>query len=151
MDQYVPPLIAVTGGAVIVFLCFTLRIPFFLVGLLSVIMVLYTFQDHIIQFGYQYSSETAPAFFKDNASIFITLLVIILSLGFLLFKFGPKAMTTNEKMSFGQVQQKSSPGLFDGFFKMFQNPSSGQATQPARYDRSRSYNDYGRSSSYNYV
>lgn len=151
MDQYVPPLIAVTGGVVIVFLCFTLRIPFFLVGLLSVLMVLYTFQDHIIQFGYQYSSASAPAFFKDNASIFITLLVIILSIGFLLFKFGPKAITTNEKTYLTQGTQRSSPGLFDGFFNMFKNPSSGQTAQTSRPERSRNYNDYGRSSSYNYV
>jgi len=147
MDQYVPPLVAVTTGTVVIFLCFTLRIPFFLVGLLSVAMVIYAFQDHIIQFGSQYSSVTAPAFFKDNASIFITLLVIILSLGFLLFQFGPKAITTNQPTGYENRQTGKSPGFFDGIFKMFQGSSS----QPSRsdYGRRNNMNDYYRSSAYN--
>lgn len=142
MDQYVPPLVAVTTGAVVIFLCFTLRIPFFLVGLLSIAMVLYAFQDHIIQFGSLYSSVTAPAFFKDNASIFITLIVIILSLGFLLFQFGPRTITTNQPTGYESRQTGKTTGFFDGLFNMFKSTSS----QP--YRRGYSNNDYGRSSAY---
>jgi hypothetical protein len=142
MDQYVPPLVAVTTGTVVIFLCFTLRIPFFLVGLLSIAMVIYAFQDHIIQFGSQYSSLTAPTFFKDNASIFITVLVIILSLGFLLFRFGPTTITTNQRTGYENRQTGKSTGFFDGVSRMFSSSSS----QPAR--RGYSNSDYGRSSAY---
>ena len=142
MDQYVPPLVAVTTGAVVIFLCFTLRIPFFLVGLLSIVMVIYAFQDHIVQFGNEYSSVTAPAFFKDNASIFITLIVIILSLGFLLFQFGPKTIITNQQTGYENRQTGKSTGFFDSISKMFGNSSS----QP--YRRGYYTNDYGRSSAY---
>jgi hypothetical protein len=150
MDQYVPPLVAVTTGAVIIFLCFTLRIPFFLVGLLSVAMVIYAFQDHIIQFGSQYSSATAPAFFKDNASIFITLLVIILSLGFLLFRFGPTTITTNQRTGYESSRPGSSSGLFDRLTTMFRNPWSAQSRSPSSRDFRRDMysNDYARSSAY---
>ena len=150
MDQYVPPLVAVTTGAVIIFLCFTLRIPFFLVGLLSVAMVIYAFQDHIVQFGSQYSSATAPAFFKDNASIFITVLVIILSLGFLLFRFGPTTITTNQPTGYESSRSGNSPGLFDGLFKMFRGSSSAQSRSPSSRDFRRDMysNDYARSSAY---
>jgi hypothetical protein len=142
MDQYVPPLVAVTTGTVVIFLCFTLRIPFFLVGLLSIVMAIYAFQDHIVQFGGEYSSVTAPAFFKENASIFITLLVIILSLGFLLFQFGPKTITTNQRTPYERTQSGKSSGFFDSISKMFQSSSS----QPYRSG----YNslDYRRSSAY---
>ena len=144
MDQYLPPLVAVTTGVVVIFFCFTLRIPFFLVGLLSIAMMLYAFQDHIVQFSYQYSNMSAPSFFKDNASILITTLVIIISLGFLLFTFGPRAIVSNQQTVFDRNQS----GKSSGFFGMFK----GSASERDRR-RSRSYNnsDYGRSSAYDYA
>lgn len=144
MDQYLPPLVAVTTGVVVIFFCFTLRIPFFLVGLLSIGMMLYAFQDHIVQFSYQYSNMSAPSFFKNNASILITTLVIIISLGFLLFAFGPRAIVSNQQTVFDRNQS----GKSSGFFDMFRGSGSDQDRR-----RNRSYNtsDYGRSSAYDYA
>jgi hypothetical protein len=147
MDQYLPPLVAVTVGVVIIFLCFTLRIPFFLVGFLSICMVIYAFQDHVVQFGNQYSTVTAPTFFKENASIFITIIVIILSLGFLLFRFGPRTITNNEQTSYYSRRPEKSSGVFSGLYKMFQNPQS----TPSHLSRRYNMYDYGRSSAYNDV
>ena len=141
MDQYIPPLVAVSTATVIVLLCFILRIPFFLVGILSVIMAFYVLQDHIIQFSSQYSSVSLPDIFKQNASIFITTLVIILSVGFLLFSFGPRAIVTNEKTRY-DVRQPQAPsrfsGLFDSFGRMFGRSSS----QKDPYSSSATYDKY---------
>jgi len=143
MDQYVPPLVAVSTATVIVLLCFVLRIPFFLVGILSVAMAVYVLQDHIIQFSSQYSSVSLPAIFKQNASIFITTLVIILSVGFLLFSFGPRAIVTNEKTVYDTRQPQApsrSSGLFDSFGRMFGRSSSSSQRDP--YSRSSIYDKY---------
>lgn len=139
MDQYIPPLVAVSTATVIVLLCFVLRIPFFIVGILSIAMVGYVLQDHITRFSSQYSSASIPDFFKQNASIFITTLVIILSLGFLLFSFGPKTIVTNERTMYDARQPQSrTSGLFDSFGRMFGRSSSSQRDPYARssiYDK----------------
>jgi hypothetical protein len=96
MDQYIPPVAAVATGLCTVFLCFLIRIPFFIVGLLSLILVVYALQDHLYRFTTDYRNFSAPDFLKQNASILIVSLVIILSLGFLLLKFGPKAVAQNQ-------------------------------------------------------
>jgi hypothetical protein len=105
-------------------------------------MMLYAFQDHIVQFSYQYSNMSAPSFFKDNASIFITVLVIILSLGFLLFTFGPRAIVSNQQTVFDRNQSGKSSGFFDMF--------RGSASDRQR-NRNYSSSDYGRSSAYDYA
>jgi len=96
MDQYIPPIAAVATGLCTVFLCFLLRIPFFIVGLLSLLLVVYALQDHLYRFATDYRNFSAPDFLKQNASILIISLVIILSLGFLLLKFGPRAVAQNQ-------------------------------------------------------
>jgi hypothetical protein len=151
MDQYLPPLAAISTAVVVVCLCFVLRIPFFLVGLLSIAMAIYAFQDHILQFSYQYENPTAPNVFKQNAPIFMIIIVIALSLGFLLFRFGPKTITTNAPTAvLGQRQEKGRGGIFDGFSKMF--GSQGQQQQQ-QYSNRRRYNndDYARSSTYDRI
>lgn len=141
MDQYIPPLVAVSTATVIVLLCFVLRIPFFIVGVLSIAMVAYVLQDHIIRFSSQYSTASIPDFFKQNASIFIITIVIILSLGFLLFSFGPKAIMTNERTVYdGRQPQSRTSGLFDSFGKMFGRSSSSSQRDP--YARSSAYDKY---------
>jgi hypothetical protein len=141
MDQYIPPLVAVSTATVIVLLCFVLRIPFFIVGVLSVAMVAYVLQDHIIRFSSQYSSASIPDFFKQNASIFIITLVILLSLGFLLFSFGPKAIISNERTRYDARQPQSrTSGLFDSFGKMFGRSSSSSQRDP--YASSSAYDKY---------
>jgi hypothetical protein len=140
MDQYVPPLVAVSTATIIVILCFVLRIPFFLVGIFSIAMVFYVLQDHIIQFSSKYSSESLPSFFKENSSIFITTLVIILSLGFLLFSYGPKTIVSNEKLRYETRQPLSSrrSGLFDSLGNMFGRQNSYRDP----YSRSSVYDKY---------
>ena len=124
MDQYIPPLVAVTSGIVVVFLCFFMRIPFFIVGLLSIFLVIYALQDHLYRFAVDYHNFSAPTLIKQNASILIISLVILLSLGFLLLKFGSKAITTNQPTS-----NHGTPGMFSGFF--------GKTAAPPYYDNRR--------------
>ena len=45
MDTYIPPLIAIAAGIIVVLLCFLMRIPFFIVGLLSIAMAIYVLQE----------------------------------------------------------------------------------------------------------
>jgi len=152
MDQYLPPLVAITTGAVVVGLCFVLRIPFFLVGLLSIAMVFYAFQDHLFRFSYQYMNPTVPNVFKQHAPIFMITVVIALSIGFLLFRFGPKAITTNEQVPVSRPTPQGSQGIFDRFGRIF--GTHGPYNQhPQHYNRRRYNNndDYARSSTYDRV
>jgi len=99
MDQYIPPVVAVATGICAVFLCFLIRIPFFIIGVLSLLLVVYALQDHFYRFTTDYRNFSAPDFLKQNASILIISLVIVLSLGFLLLKFGTKAVAQNQPTS----------------------------------------------------
>ena len=96
MDQYVPPIYAITTGMLIVILCFFIRIPFFIVGLLSLLLVIYALQDHFIMFATDYKSFSAPDFLKQNASVIIIAVVILFSIMFIILKFGSKGMISNE-------------------------------------------------------
>ena len=98
MDQYVPPIYAIGMGAFFVLSAFYLRVPFFIVGLLSLALALYTLQDHLSRFGLEYKNFSAPEFLKQNASILIIAVVILLSIGFLILKFGPKAVVRNQSI-----------------------------------------------------
>jgi len=149
MDQYVPPLVAIATGVVVVALCFVLRIPFFIIGFLSVCMVAYVLQDHFMRFSHDYATASAPAFFKANASILIITLVIVMCLGFLVLRFGPSAVVTNAPYARDQAapQQGILGGLFGRVGNMFRRSSS--------YPRNESYrNDsdpYARSSAFKYI
>jgi len=126
MDQYVPPLVAMTTGVVVILLCFVLRIPFFIVGLLSLVMIGYVLQDHMIRFSSDYRNAISPAFFRNNASLLIISLVILMSIGFLLLKFGPKAISSNEPILGDRA--RTSSGVSSWFGNMF-------GSKPARgYD-----------------
>ena len=102
MDQYIPPIYAVGTGILIVILCFYMRIPFFVVGILSLVLVVYALQDHFFMFAKDYKSFSAPEFLKQNASVLIIAVVILLSIGFIIFKFGPKGMVSNQPMVYGR-------------------------------------------------
>jgi len=123
MDQYIPPIYAVASAMVLVLLCFTLRIPFFIIGLFSVFFVIYSLRDHFYRFTVDYQSFSAPDFLKQNASTLIITIVILMSLGFLLLRFGPTAVVMNRPIEavpgqrsswtsgwFGQGQNKSNSG-----------------------------------------
>ena len=134
MDQYIPPIYAVASGMVLVLLCFTLRIPFFIIGLLSVLFVFYSFRDHLYRFSGDYQNFSAPNFFKQHASTLIITIVIVMSLGFLLLRFGPRAVMTNQPISavpgqrsmwnwFGQAPRQSiSPNsTYNGLKSRYEN------------------------------
>ena len=116
-----PPIAAITGGIVIVVLCFLIRIPIFLIGLLAAVLCVYTIFIHKGIFGLEYKIMSAPDFMKENASIFIVLAIILGSLGYILFLFGPIAVIRNRYTS---TPSKSS------WFGPSSNPN-----------RSRPYND----------
>jgi len=99
MDVYFPPIAAVTGGIVVVGLCFLLRIPIFLIGLLSLVILIYTLVVHSSIFGFEYKTMNAPEFLKQNAPIFIIVAVILISLGYILYLFGPKGAVKNAPIS----------------------------------------------------
>ena len=124
MDQYLPPVTAVATGMVAVFLCFFMRVPFFIVGLLSIFLVIYALQDHLYRFAVDYHNFSAPSMIKQHASTLIISLVILLSLGFLLLKFGPKAIITNQPLP-----NHGTPGVFSGVF--------GKTAAPPYYDNRR--------------
>jgi len=148
MDQYTPPLVAVSTGIVLIFLCFYIRIPFFIIGILSIAFVIYGFQDHIIRFALDYKSFSAPAFFKENAPVLIITVVILLSLGFLLLKFGSKAVIMNQPthMDYGRSlpgQAPQKPGFFNGLKQWFSRKPN-----PANRSYNSSMNRYGNSGRY---
>jgi hypothetical protein len=118
MDTYIPPLIAIAAGIIVVLLCFLMRIPFFIVGLLSIAMAIYVLQDHYYRYSSEYKSVMSPAFFRENASTLIVVVVIIMSLGFLLLRFGPKTITSSVDARGNKVGflDKISLG-FSGLFK----------------------------------
>ena len=112
MDEYIPPLVAVTTGIVAISLCFFMRIPFFLIGIIAIVFVFYGIQDHLVRFAADYKNFSAPTFFKEHASNVIIAVVILLSLGFLLLKFGPKAVFKNQPTvidNYGKNYQLTSP------------------------------------------
>jgi len=119
MDQYIPPIAAVATGLCVVLLCFFIRIPFFIVGVLSIVLVIYALQDHLYRFATDYRNFSAPDFFKQNASILIISLVIILSLGFLLLKFGPGAIAYNQSTTNYGILSQLTGAL--GFSKRTEN------------------------------
>lgn len=150
MDQYVPPLVAVATGIVIVLLCFILRVPFFIIGLLSIVMIGYTLQDHMIRFMYEYQHAMSPAFLRKNASIFIIGLVILMSLGFLLLKFGPSTITNNARTPFdGRRPQQSSWNPFSALGKIFGTTGTASRTGYDGYgSRSSRYGLYNNDDDY---
>lgn len=127
MDVYFPPIAAVTGGIVVVGLCFLLRIPIFLIGLLSVIVLIYTLTIHSNIFGFEYKTMNAPEFLKQNAPIFIILAVILISLGYILYLFGPKGAVQNASISNSSSKYESSLNLL----------------KSRDSERSRGYNTFG--------
>jgi len=99
MDQYIPPVVAVASGMVLVLLCFFMRIPFFIIGVLSIFLVIYALQDHLYRFAVDYKNFSAPDFLTANAPTLIITIVILMSLGFLMLKFGPRSVMTNRPTS----------------------------------------------------
>lgn len=107
MDINIPPLLTVLGGVAVVGLCFALRIPIFLLGLLSLILLAYTIVLNRNMFQMEYENMTfmrslaalvnsAPT--SGLASILIITVVIILALGYIIYLFGLTSLLTNAPM-----------------------------------------------------
>lgn len=82
-------------------------------------MAIYVLQDHYYRYSSEYKSLMSPAFFRQNASTLIVVVVIIMSLGFLLLRFGPKTITSNvdargNKVGFLDKISHGFSGLFRG-------------------------------------
>jgi len=112
MNVYIPPVVAVLGGLAVVGLCFAFRIPIFLLGLLSLILLVYTIILNRNMFEIDYSNmtfgksiaallNTVPS--NGLASIIIIAVVIILALGYILYLFGLSSFITNAPMQFSSV------------------------------------------------
>jgi len=122
----IPPLLAITGGIVVVGLCFLLRIPMFLLGILSVVLLAYTLMVHQSMFAIEYATMSLPQFLTSNAPLFMILAVIIFSLGYILYLFGPRGAVSTSTMA--------QPSFFSRIF--------GQATSTRPQQRRSSYNNY---------
>ena len=118
MDPYIPPVGAILGGAVIVGLCFAFRIPIFILGVLSIILLVYTVMLNFNMFKNEYENINV---LKNIGSILMFIptsalgpvlligLVIILALGYIINLFGIKGMITNASMpSISNYSNKSS-------------------------------------------
>ena len=148
MDVYFPPIAAVTGGIVVVGLCFLLRIPIFLIGVLSVVVLIYTLTIHTSIFGSEYKTMNAPEFLKQNAPIFIILAVILIALGYILYLFGPKGAVENASIS------KSSESLSNlhrshnseksRWYNIFGSKNSHNSRDSRDSHRYNQYNSYNR-------
>jgi hypothetical protein len=107
MDLYIPPVVAVIGGVAIVGICFAFRIPIFILGVLSLVLLVYTVVLSLDMFKNEYenmnilqSIGSIIRFIPTNnlASILIITVVIILALGYIINLFGIKALFTNASM-----------------------------------------------------
>jgi len=136
MEVYTPPIAAVTGGIVVVILCFMLRIPIFLIGLLSAVVLVYTIFVHRSIFNNEYKTMSLPEFFKANAPIFIILAVIVIALGYILYLFGPKGAIHNAPMlSSNSTHTAHSSWFGSNSSESKFNPSSWFGSNPSAQQR----------------
>jgi hypothetical protein len=112
MDIYTPPILAVVAGLVVVGLCFALRIPIFVIGLLSLVLLLFTVTLNRNMFEIEYNNMTFGKTIGDLlntlpttglASMLIIATVIILALGYIVYLFGLSSLYTNASMRLASV------------------------------------------------
>ena len=112
MDVYIPPVVAILGGLAAVGLCFAFRIPIFLLGIASLILLVYTVVLNRNMFENEYNNmtfgksiaslfNTVPS--NGLASILIITTVIILALGYILHLFGLSSFVTNAPMYISSI------------------------------------------------
>jgi hypothetical protein len=112
MDIYTPPIVAVIGGLALVGLCFALRIPIFIVGLLSLVLLCITIVLNRNMFEIEYDNmtfgkaiggllNTVPT--NGLASMMIIATVTILALGYIINLFGLSSLYTNATMRLSSI------------------------------------------------
>ena len=108
MEVNIPPVVTVIAGAVVVGLCFALRIPIFLVGVLALVLLAYTIVLNRNIFDIEYENmtfaKTAAGIFNvlpgtGIGSLMLTATIVILSLGYIIYLFGLSSLVTNAAMS----------------------------------------------------
>jgi hypothetical protein len=116
MDVNIPPVVAILGGLGLVGLCFAFKIPIFVLGLLSLILLVYTVIVNRSIFQVDYDAMTfgksIAAFFgkaptNGLPSLMIIATVIILALGYIIHLFGLSSLFTNAPMFQGQSAPQS--------------------------------------------
>lgn len=107
MEVNIPPVVTVVGGLAVVGLCFALRIPIFIVGLLSLLLLAYTILLNRNMFEIDYDNMTVA---KSAAAIFgnipttglvpilIITTIVVFALGYILYLFGLSSFFTNAAM-----------------------------------------------------
>jgi hypothetical protein len=112
MDVYIPPVVAILGGLAAVGLCFAFRIPIFLLGVVSLILLVYTAVLNRNMFEIEYNNmkfgESIASLFNTIpstgfVSILIITVVIILALGYILYLFGLSSLITNAPMYISSI------------------------------------------------
>jgi len=140
MDYNIPPVATVLGGIAIVGLCFIFRIPVFLLGVFSLLLLAYTIVLNKNMFDLEYSqmsffksvaSATGISESNSVASILIVSTVIILALGYLVHLFGFNIVFTNPGMQTITVPTFQSLGF----------QSTPQSQRRNIYDTNRRYMD----------
>jgi hypothetical protein len=117
---YIPPLIALTSAIIVVLVCFLIRIPFFIIGLLSIVMMIYVMQDHYYRFSSDYANAISPAFFRQRAQPIIILVLIVMSIGFILLRFGPIGYVKDSRESKGFIDRFTN-GFTDFLYERSKN------------------------------
>jgi len=121
MDLYIPPVVAVIGGVAIVGICFAFRIPIFILGVLSLVLLVYTAVLSFDMFKHEYASmnilQTIGSILRfiptnNLASILIITTVIILALGYIINLFGIKALFTNASMKVSNLFNYTSKSAY---------------------------------------
>ena len=152
MDLYIPPVVAVIGGIAIVGICFAFRIPIFILGVLSLVLLVYTVVLSLDMFKNEYKSMnilqsigSVLRFIPTNnlASILIIATVIILALGYIINLFGIKAMFTNASMRVSNIFNYTSKSAY-------LTPNSQSANYTIDRSMDRSANQYSTTANRNY-
>jgi hypothetical protein len=81
-----------------VLFCFYFKIPIFILGALSLVMMGYTVYLNRSMFASDYINQKAPSFLSDHASLIITAFVILMALLYILQLQGLSSFVSNWKM-----------------------------------------------------
>ena len=116
MEVNIPPLASVVGGLVVVGLCFALRIPIFIVGILSLLLLAYTvvLNRNIFEIDYDnmtFAKSVAAVFsslsISGLPSIIIITTIVVFALGYILYLFGLSGIFKNAAISFPSFSTQS--------------------------------------------
>jgi hypothetical protein len=132
MEVNIPPVATVLGGLVFIGACFVFRIPIFIVGLLSLVFLVYTIILNRNLFENEYKNMTImksiaslfnSALTNGFVSIILVVTIIILALGYILYIFGASSFVGNAPM---QMPSISAPNSYSTPQSQYRNYNSAQ-------------------------